>query len=116
MDFIRFTGEWVVYYTLLAHRRRRAGRAHRRRVPGDRPGHREFALTEWVLPCGAMGAVVVAAWLVEAKQSVVENIAPVLTAVFTPLTTLMLLAYLVADPGAPAAWSTWTGTCSSWPT
>jgi hypothetical protein len=43
-----------------------------------------------------VGAVLVAAWLVEAKQSVVENIAPVLTRVFTPLTTLMLLAYLVA--------------------
>jgi hypothetical protein len=43
-----------------------------------------------------MGAVLVAAWLVEAKQSVVENVAPVLTQVFTPLTTLMLLALLVA--------------------
>jgi hypothetical protein len=49
-----------------------------------------------VLPCGALGAVVVAAWLVEAKQGVVENIAPVLTRVFTPLTVLMLLALLVA--------------------
>ncbi len=43
-----------------------------------------------------MGAVVVAAWLVEAKQSVVENMAPVLTRVFTPLFTVMLLAFLVA--------------------
>jgi hypothetical protein len=43
-----------------------------------------------------MGAVLVAAWLVEAKQSVVENIAPVLTRVFTPLTTVMLAAFLVA--------------------
>jgi hypothetical protein len=49
-----------------------------------------------VLPCGALGAVLVAAWLVEAKQGVVENIAPVLTRVFTPLTVLMLLALLVA--------------------
>jgi hypothetical protein len=53
-------------------------------------------MDEWVLPCGAMGAVLVAAWLVEAKQSVVENIAPVLTRVFTPLTVMMLLAFLVA--------------------
>jgi small-conductance mechanosensitive channel len=43
-----------------------------------------------------MGAVIVAAWLVEAKQSVVENMAPVLTKVFTPLATLMLAVYLVA--------------------
>jgi hypothetical protein len=57
----------------------------------------EFWLVEeWVLPCGAVGAVLVAAWLVEAKQSVVENIAPVLTRVFTPLTVVMLLAFLVA--------------------
>ena len=37
-----------------------------------------------------------AGWLVEAKQSVVENIAPVLTRLFTPLFTAALLAFLVA--------------------
>jgi hypothetical protein len=40
--------------------------------------------------------VVIAAWLVEAKQSVIENIAPVLTKLFTPLFTLLLLAFIVA--------------------
>ena len=40
--------------------------------------------------------MVVAAWLVEAKQNVVENIAPVLTRVFTPLTIVMMLALLAA--------------------
>ena len=40
------------------------------------------------------GALIVAAWLVEAKQNVVENIAPVLTRVFTPLTIVMLLVFL----------------------
>jgi hypothetical protein len=39
---------------------------------------------------------VVAGWLVEAKQSVVENIAPVLTRLFTPLFTAVLLAFLGA--------------------
>jgi hypothetical protein len=48
------------------------------------------------VPIGAAGAVLVAAWLVEAKQAVIENIAPVLTRVFTPLATLMLTAILVA--------------------
>jgi hypothetical protein len=56
----------------------------------------EEFIRQWLVPCGAMGAVLVAAWLVEAKQSVVENMAPVLTRVFTPLTTAMLLALLVA--------------------
>src|SRR5947209_8361116 len=54
----------------------------------------------WLLPCGAVGAVVVASWLVEAKQSVIENMAPVLTRLFTPLFTLLLLAFL-----ATMAWT-----------
>jgi hypothetical protein len=93
MDAVRFTGEWFVYYALLALGGgvllglTGAGFA----LLGVDVG---VALVEWVLPAGAMGAVVVAAWLVEAKQSVVENMAPVLTRVFTPLATLMLLAFL----------------------
>jgi hypothetical protein len=43
---------------------------------------------------------VIAAWLVEAKQSVVENMAPVLTLLFTPLFTLLLLGFL-----ATMAWT-----------
>ena len=31
------------------------------------------AVAAWVLPSGAAGAVIVAAWLVESKQRVVEN-------------------------------------------
>jgi hypothetical protein len=47
-------------------------------------------VAEWVLLSGAAGAVVVAAWLVESKQRVVENMAPVLTMLFTPLFAVML--------------------------
>jgi hypothetical protein len=54
----------------------------------------EWLLNSWILPCGIMGAVIIAGWLVEAKQSVIENMAPVLTLLFTPLFTLMLLAFL----------------------
>jgi hypothetical protein len=43
-----------------------------------------------------LAAFVVAGWLVEVKQSVVENIAPVLARLFTPLFTAVLLAFLVA--------------------
>ena len=53
-------------------------------------------MQEWLLPCGAIGAVIVSAWLVEAKQSVIENIVPVLTRLFTPLFAVLLLAFLVA--------------------
>ncbi len=48
-----------------------------------------------------MGAIIIGSWLVESKQSVIENMAPVLTFVFTPLFALLLLAFL----GAMA----WTG-------
>jgi hypothetical protein len=53
------------------------------------------AVAHWVLPSGAAGAVVVAAWLVESKQRVVENMAPVLTMLFTPLFAVMLAAAAV---------------------
>jgi len=94
MDFIRFTGEWGVYYTMLAIG---GGVLMGLTVAGFGAigVDAETAVAEWIMPCGAMGAVIIAAWLVEAKQGVVENIAPVLTAVFTPLTTLMLMVYLV---------------------
>jgi hypothetical protein len=55
----------------------------------------ETVIAQWVVPCGAAAAVVVAGWLVEVKQGVVENIAPVLTRLFTPLFTVVLLAFLV---------------------
>jgi len=55
----------------------------------------QWLVATWILPCGAVGAVIIAAWLVEAKQSVIENMAPVLTLLFTPLFTLLLLAFLV---------------------
>ncbi|MDN3309879.1 hypothetical protein QWJ90_02930 [Microbacterium oryzae] len=49
----------------------------------------------WILALGAPGALLIATWLVDRRQSVAENIAPVLARVFTPLTGLMLLALLV---------------------
>ena len=49
----------------------------------------------WLLPCGAAGAVVIASWLVEAKQGVRESLAPMLTRLFTPLFAAMLVAFLV---------------------
>lgn len=95
MDFIRFTGEWVVYMALLA----LGGLV----VTGLTIGAfttlqviDEETIASWIVPMGAAGATVIAAWLVEAKQAVVENIAPVLTKVFTPVTLLMLLALLTA--------------------
>jgi hypothetical protein len=60
----------------------------------------EWLGKRWLIPCGAMGAVIVGSWLVEAKQSVIENMAPVLTKLFTPLFTILLLVFL-----ATMAWT-----------
>jgi hypothetical protein len=50
-----------------------------------------------------VGAVIIGSWLVEAKQSVIENMAPVLTRLFTPLFTVLLLVFLgtMAWTGSP---------------
>ena len=100
MDFVRFSGELFIYFVLMA------------LGGGVLTG---FTLStfaaigadaawfaqQWLLPCGGMGAVIVGAWLVEAKQSVIENMAPVLTRLFTPLFAAVLLAVL--------ATMVWTG-------
>lgn len=95
MDFVRFTGEWVVYLVLLG---LGGGVLFALTIGafGALNVDVEWAIEDWGWPVAGMGALLVAAWLVEAKQSVVENIAPVLTRVFTPLTTLMLLVLLGA--------------------
>ncbi|WP_100446876.1 permease prefix domain 1-containing protein [Glycomyces xiaoerkulensis] len=95
MDFIRFTGEWFIYLVLIG----LGGGVLTLFTVGTFGAiglDAEPFVESWLLPCGAAAAVVVAAWLVEAKQSVVENMAPVLTRVFTPLFTAALLAVLAA--------------------
>ncbi|MFC1575094.1 permease prefix domain 1-containing protein [Gemmatimonadota bacterium] len=93
MNYVRFSGESFIYYALIA-----AGGGVLMGITVfifDAIGMDvETLITSWVLPCGALGAVIIASWLVEAKQSVIENMAPVLTMLFTPLFTLMLLAFL----------------------
>jgi hypothetical protein len=92
MDFVRFSGELLIYYVLIA-------------IGGgvltgftvmmfEAIGvNAEWLAELWLVPCGAMGAVLVASWLVEAKQSVIENMAPVLTRLFAPLFTAVLLVF-----------------------
>jgi hypothetical protein len=88
MDFVRFTGEWLIYYVLIA----LGGGVLMGLTAGifEPAGVDVDRVAEWVLPAGAAGAVIVAAWLVESKQRVVENMAPVLGMLFTPLFAFML--------------------------
>jgi hypothetical protein len=99
MDFVRFSGELFIYYALIA------------LGGGVLTGFVAFMfraigldvgsfLGLWLVPCGALGAIPIAAWLVETKKSVIENMAPVLTRLFTPLFTVLLLAFL-----ATMAWT-----------
>jgi hypothetical protein len=100
MDFIRFSGELFIYYVLIA------------LGGGVLTGFMAMTFqaigidiepffASWLLPCGAAGAVLVASWLVEAKQGVIENMAPVLTRLFTPLFAAALITFLGA--------ALWTG-------
>ena len=103
MDFVRFTGEWFIYYVLIA---LGGGVLMALTAAIFKPtGVDVDRIAEWVLPSGAAGAVIVAAWLVESKQRVVENMAPVLTMLFTPLFAFMLacaaVVYAVTELGDP---------------
>ena len=100
MNFVRFSGELAIYYVLIA------------LGGGVLTGftfmmfaaiemNPEWFVGGWLIPCGAAGAVIIGSWLVEAKQSVIENMAPVLTRLFTPLVTVLLLVFL--------ATMVWTG-------
>lgn len=99
MNFVRFSGELVIYYMLIA----LGGGVLTgftlmmfRAIEIDA----QWLAQGWLIPCGAMGAVIIGSWLVEAKQSVIENMAPVLTRLFTPLFTVLLLVFL-----ATMAWT-----------
>lgn len=104
MDFVRFSGELFIYYVLIA-------------LGGG--VFSAFTLVmfniieidvfqfvlEWMLPCGALGAVIVAAWLVEGRQNVIGNILPMLARIFTPLFAVMLLLLLAAMLGTGRWWT-----------
>lgn len=98
MDFVRFSGELFIYYVLIA----LGGGVLVGFTMGmfEAIGIDAEPVLELWLPSAALGAVLVAAWLVEAKQSVIENMAPVLTRLFTPLFTATLLVFL-----ATMAWT-----------
>jgi hypothetical protein len=92
MDFIRFSGELFIYYVLIA----LGGGVFMgfmamifEAIGIDvEPFFESFVLS------GVAGAVIVASWLVEAKQSVIENMAPVLARLFTPLFAALLITFL----------------------
>jgi hypothetical protein len=99
MDFVRFSGELFIYFVLIA----LGGAvltAFTMGIFASIGANAEWFVQRWLLPCGGAGALVVASWLVEAKQSVIENMAPVLSRLFTPLFAAVLATFL-----ATMAWT-----------
>lgn len=97
LAFVRFTGEWALHLVLLA-----LGGGVLTVLAGALVapvGVDVDALAAWVLPSGAAGAAVVAAWLVDARRGVAA-IAPTLAAVFTPLFAVMSVAVLATYAAA----------------
>jgi hypothetical protein len=92
MDFIRFSGELFIYFVLIA----LGGgvlTGFVNLIFGAIGINVEPFIEAW-MPSLVAGAVGVAAWLVEAKQSVIENMAPVLTRLFTPMFATLLIVFL----------------------
>jgi hypothetical protein len=99
MNFVRFSGELAIYYVLIALGGGvLTGFTFMMFAAIDMKA--DWFVAGWLIPCGAAGAVIIGSWLVEAKQSVIENMAPVLTRLFTPLFTILLLVFL-----ATMAWT-----------
>jgi hypothetical protein len=102
MNFVRFSGELAIYYVLIS-----LGGfvviAFTFMMFRAIEMNPDWFVAGWLIPCGAAGAVLIGSWLVEAKQSVIENMAPVLTRLFTPLFTVLLLVFLatMAWTGSP---------------
>lgn len=99
MEYVRFTGEWLVSFALIA---LGGGVLVALTVGVFEAINLDISafIGSWMVPCGAAGAVVVAGWLANGRRNLVGGMAPVLARVFTPLFALMLAALLVGVVGS----------------
>ncbi|MDE0102176.1 MAG: hypothetical protein OXN89_07340 [Bryobacterales bacterium] len=93
MDFVRFSGDLVICFVLIA-------------LGGGALTALSVALfssigldlesfaENWILPCGACGAVTVSAWLAEVRRGMIGGMASLLARVFTPLLSIVLVVFL----------------------
>jgi len=97
LAFVRFTGEWIAHFALLA----LGGLV----LTGLTAGAFEVLgldvefeepITGWILPCGAAGATVVAAWMADRRLGASDGIAPTLARAFTPLFAALFAVLLLA--------------------
>jgi len=95
MDFVRFTGEAFIYAVLIG-----CGGVvlvGATSLLFDLAGVDASGFIEnYLVVFGGLAIPIVAVYLVERKKTVIENIAPVLARVFTPLFLLLIISVLIA--------------------
>lgn len=93
MDFIRFTGETFIYSVLIG-----CGVAvlagFTAMIFSAIQVDLEWFIADYLVIFGACAAPIITVYLVEAKRSIVENFAPVLAKIFSPLFLLTMAAFL----------------------
>ena len=93
MDVVRFSGETFIYSVLLL-----CGGfvlvAITEIIFQSIEVNTNAVVMEYVAVFGGLAAPIVAAYLVEAKRSIVENLAPVLARIFSPLFLVLMLSFL----------------------
>ncbi len=94
MNFIRFTGEMVVYGVLVSAGVMVCGMFTMAIFKAIQVDAGKF-LGEYYVIYGGCSAVLITAYLVEAKKSIVENFAPILAKIFSPLFLAIMVSFLV---------------------
>lgn len=94
MNFIRFTGEMVVYGVLVSAGVLVLGLFTLAIFEAIQIDAERF-LENYYFIYGACAAVLITVYLVEAKKSIVENFAPILAKIFSPLFLAIMVSFLV---------------------
>jgi hypothetical protein len=94
MNFIRFTGEMFVYGVLVSAGIMVLGAFTVAIFEAIQVNAEQFMENYYVI-YGPCAAVFITAYLVEAKKSIVENFAPILAKIFSPLFLIIMVVFLV---------------------
>ena len=94
MNFIRFTGEAVIYGVLVMAGVVVLGLFTVAIFQAIQIDVEKF-LEEYLLIYGGCAAALITVYLVEAKKSVVENFAPILAKIFSPLFLIIMATFLI---------------------
>jgi hypothetical protein len=95
MDFLRFTGETIIYGGLVFCGIIALALFSQIIFSTIKIDLSRF-ITEYLFVYGGCAAAMVAVYLVEVKKSIVENFAPILAKIFSPLFLISMIAFLTA--------------------